>query len=288
MIATLCLVGVAVAQASGQAVTRLQANKAAARHDARTLVASLRLPSGATRRPERPLTVSSVGFTGHAKWTIGESQQAVIAYVRHHQPAGARLESSGTSTGPGISSQLTLMYDWPSLGMELYGRSLSISVGALADGGSEIVATSESYWTIPRPRSEQVPSGVRAVEVTLRLGSGSLGLRRPRTTTHVFTGAVTVATIVADLNSLPIVQPGIVYSCTLELSNGPRLTLRFTGASGATLARVQVNVHPGKQGGSGWNACDPIQFWIGNKQQTALTSQSFVAKIARLIGANIS
>ena len=45
---------------------------------------------------------------------------------------------------------------------------------------------------------------------------------------------------------------------------------------------------PGKGGYAGSNECDAIQFWIGGKQQTALTSSTFVKQIGRLIGASIS
>jgi hypothetical protein len=277
--------------ADAQADTRLQTNKLAARHDAGALVASLRLPPGATRLPAGGTTVGSFSASGHAKWMSGESQKAVIAYIKSHEPAGAKLEGSGSSSGPGIGTQLTLMYTWPSVGLELHNRSLSISVGVLAHGRSEVFATSQSYWMVPRPLSEQVPSGVRAVEVTLRIGGGPQGLRRPLTTTHVFTGAERVATIIGDLNSLPIVQPGIFYSCPAMIvqPGRPLLTLTFrAGRARPALARAQVNVYPGKHGSSGWSPCDPIQFWIGTTQQTALTSQTFVQQIGQLIGANIS
>ena len=68
----------------------------------------------------------------------------------------------------------------------------------------------------------------------------------------------------------------------------PLLTMRFGSGAGSTLARAQVSVYPGRQGASGWNSCDPIDFWIGGKAQQALTSQTFVKQIGKLIGADIS
>jgi hypothetical protein len=295
LIAVLCVVGVAIAQATGQASapadTRLQANKAAARRDARALVASLRLPSGATRLPARSPTVSSVGVTGHAKWTSVESQQAVIDYIKSHEPVGAKLQSWGHSFGPGIGTQLSLIYSWPSVGLELYNRSLSISVGALTHGHSDVFATSQSDWIVPRPLSEHVPSGVHAVEVTLRSGGGSQRLSHPHTTTHVFTRAAVVESLVRWIDELPTVQPGLIYACPLELVGleTPLLTVTFrSSAAGPALARAQVRVSSGRNGASGWTSCDPIEFWIGHTQQTALTSQTFVKRIGKLIGANIS
>ena len=121
------------------------------------------------------------------------------------------------------------MYTWPSVGLELYNRSLSISVGAPAHGSSEVFATSQSDWIVPRPLSEQVPSGVHAVEVTLRSGGVSQRLSHPHTTTHVFTRAAVVDSLVGWIDELPTVQPGLIYACPLELVGleTPLLTVTF-------------------------------------------------------------
>ncbi|HUY58385.1 MAG TPA: hypothetical protein VMV16_01625 [Solirubrobacteraceae bacterium] len=288
LLAALCLIGVASAQAS-----RLWANKLAARRDARALVASVRLPSGATRLPARGPTVSSVGVSGHAKWASGESQKAVIAYIRSHPPAGAKLQSWGSNGGsPTVGTELMLLYTWPSVGLELYSRSLWISVDQLSRGRSRVFGTSQSDWIEPRSVSERVPNGVRVVDVTLRVGHAIGGTDHPVTTTHVFRRAADVSSLIAMVDALPTVQRGDEeIGCPAMLAGpaSPLLTLTFrAGRARPALARAQVNVYPGRNGASGWNNCDPIQFWIGNTQQTALTSQAFVKQIAKLIGANIS
>ncbi|HEX3803006.1 MAG TPA: hypothetical protein VHV75_09220 [Solirubrobacteraceae bacterium] len=152
-------------------------------------------------------------------------------------------------------------------------------------------ATSQSDRIMPRPASEQVPSGVRVVDVKLRVGGGARGTKRPVTTTHVFTHAAIVDSVVASIDALPIVQPGQAYICPLEPAGPtrPLLTLTFRASAAAPArARAQVGVSPGHNGRSGWTGCDPIEFWIDGKTQKSLTSQTFVKQIARLIGANIS
>jgi hypothetical protein len=49
-----------------------------------------------------------------------------------------------------------------------------------------------------------------------------------------------------------------------------------------------VSVNLGSAGGPGATGCDPIDFWIGSRRQTPLTSQTFVNHIGRLIGVQIS
>ena len=106
-----------------------------------------------------------------------------------------------------------------------------------------------------------------------------------------FGGRERDAALVNAFTRLPIVQPGERYSCPLELVGiaRPALTLQFrAGRARPALARAEVYVTAGKNGDAGWNECNPIQFWIGGKQQTSLTSQTFVKQIGKLIGANIS
>jgi hypothetical protein len=284
--------------ASAVHTSQLQTNEQAAQRDARSLVARLRLPPGTQsgRTGTQPVsgpTPSSVGDAAHARWTSGEAPQTIIKYIRSHPPTGSSLESwgSGGNAHTG-ATDLTLMYTWPAT-QELYNRSLSISVAPLPGSRSAIIATSQSDWMVPRPASEQVPSGTVVADVTLRLGHGSLGNSHVITTTHAFTKPATIRALVANIDALPTVQPGLVYGCPLILAGPerPLLTLTFRagdGPSSRALARAQVGVFPGKHGASGWTSCDPIDFWVDGKSQEPLTSQTFVTRIAKLIGVDIS
>lgn len=277
---------------------QLRANEAVARRDARALLAELRLPRGITRSSSRPrvggVLVGVRDPSGHfsagaqAFWTTENDPQAIIAYVKAHRPHGSKLTTWGSGTGPGSSSSVQVTFSWPPLGEQAYNRTLTVSVISAPGSASAIVAQSDSDWIVPRSPAERVPDGVHSIAVTLRLGTGPFGMRHMHRSQYVVRKAWRVDALVRAFNSLQIVQPGAVIACTLMLSNGPSLSLSFRDGSGATLAHATVRVSGGKDGGSGWTSCDPITFWIGAKQQTPLISRTFVKRIGKLIGAEIS
>ena len=294
--AVLAIAGVAAAQPE----TQLQTNKAAAQRDARKLLSLVRLPKDMRRSAARPrvggMLVGERSANGpyyagdQAYWTTEADPQAIMAYIKAHKPAGSTIETSGSSTAPETS--LDVMFIWPALGVRVYGRTMWVSVVSAPGSPSAVVAQSQSGWMVPRASAERVPTSVRSVAITLRLGSGLAGTNgHMHISTYVVWRRVRVAALVNAFNRLPIVQPGTMPSCTLEVGGNdrPALTLQFrAGQAGPALARARVYVIPGKNGDAGWNMCNPIQFWIGSKQQTSLTSQTFVRQIGRLIGANIS
>lgn len=277
-----------VAGATG-ADSRLQANKSIARRDTRMLLDSLRLPSGSARtatRPPLPALVPPRVTDVHsanlsAWWTSSDTPAAVLAYVRAHPPV-----SRGYYSASWWDSGDILM--WEIDGAHLYSQQLRVAVATLANGQTGIMAQAQSVWMVPRPLSERLPAGVGSVAARLRIGSGLGGMKHQHTHVYLLTHSTTVAAIVNAFNAMPISQPGIAYSCPAIFAGMPRLTLRFLSQGGATLARAQVNVYPGRHGASGWNSCDPIEFWIGTKSQTPLTSHAFVKRIAKLTGADFS
>ncbi|MDE3131921.1 MAG: hypothetical protein KGL16_12280 [Acidobacteriota bacterium] len=286
----------AAGHANGE--TQLQANKAVTRRDARQLLSLLRLPHAVTRSAARPRvggtlvgerSASGTFWSGaQAYWTTDAHPQNIISYVEAHRPKGSTMQGWGSGTGPGASSSLEVRFTWSALAARAYNRTLTVSVVSAPGSRSAIVAQSQSYWIVPRPRSERVPAGVRTIAITLRLGSGQFGATDMRRSEYVLRQASRVAALVNDFDRLPIEQPGAVIACALMLSNGPSLSLAFRRASGDTVANATVRVSPGRNGASGSYSCDPITFTIGSRQQTPLTSGTFVKRIARLIGANIS
>lgn len=282
----------------GQGQTELQANRAAARRDAGQMLASLRLPAGVSRLARAPGFARSLAGAGSlngryvagkaAWWSTTADPAGIITYLEQHRPAGSsRLGTgSGGDASTGTSSREAL-FTWPDTN-RVYSRELTVTVVTPRSGASVIVARSQSHWMIPRSPTERVPSGVSRIVITLRIGAGPQGLRPPL---HALSYTVwrprRVAALVDEFDSLPIVQPGVMYSCPAMLLNRPTLNLRFAAAD-AALARAQVYVAPGKNRYAGWNMCDPISFWIAGRAQTALTSHTFVSLVGKLIGASIS
>ena len=295
---------------AGQAQSRLQANQRAARRDARQLLERVRLPPTEITAPRTippfargfltDFSPASSYYASASRWELASARpEALIAYVRKHRPVGSTLDlGSGTSSDSktGVSS-IDVRLSWPNVAGRLLNRSLTVTVATPRHGPSVVIARSDSAWFVPRPASEGVPAGVHAVAVTVRLGPALPGPvikhgAKVHTTAYVISRASRVAALVRSFDRLPIVQPSSEpVACPLLLtgSSASQLTLAFvTGRHGRTLARAQVYIHRGRRWEDGGGACDPIDFWIGGRQQTALTSPSFVKQVGRLVGADIS
>ncbi|MGH2844382.1 MAG: hypothetical protein ACRDKL_12500, partial [Solirubrobacteraceae bacterium] len=188
----------------------LRANKAIALRDARALLAALRLPRGAmptTSQPPLPALVppqitaeNTVGVS--AWWTSADTPAAVLVYVRAHPP----VRPGDYQLGWGDSGDMLM---WTIDGAHLYSQELQVTAATLASGHTGIMAQAQSTWMVPRPRSEQLPPGVRSVAVTLRIGSGLGGMKHQHTHHYLITHATRVAAIVSAFNTMPISQPGI-------------------------------------------------------------------------------
>jgi len=290
----------AASAAGTQAATQLQANKAAARRDARQLLARLRMPKDLTRigsAPRWAIQAAALPLTGETSaadetWsTTTANPQAIIDFVQAHRPAGATDDGTGSGSNDttGVNT-LNVEFSWPPVGLQLYNRSLTVTIVTPPHGDSVVVAQSQSSWIVPRPASELVPSGTRVVDVRLRIGHGLGGLRQERTSTYVVWRQARVTAIVRQFNALQTMQD-VALSCVLFQPDRPYLTLTFRSGRGPghpVLAHAKVFVNPGSQGASGGNNCDPIVFWIGSREEPLLTSPTFVSWIGKLIGANIS
>lgn len=276
--------------ASAKAEAPLQTNKAIAQRDTRALLAQLRLPRGATRtytQPPLPELVppkvsgdNTIAVSGW--WVTNKAPGTVIAYVKAHRRAERGIYQVETEPPS------TVIFVWTIDGEHLYSQQLQVTVATLADGRTGIMAQAQSKWMVPRPLNERVPSAVRSVAITLRVGVGTGGMKHQHTRRYLFERAATVSSIVNAFDAMPISQPSLFYSCPAMFAGMPSLTLQFRSSTGATLAHASVHVYPGPNGASGWIGCDPIDFWIGTRQQSPLTSHTFVTRIARLIRADVS
>jgi hypothetical protein len=305
----LVVVGVALGASGALAGTQLQANKLAARQDAAQNLRRARLPSEVTSVSTEPSFAKAFGFAqgpgdgyqadDHAVWTTTASPQTIIAYVKAHPPAGSAADmgsGSGSDSKTGVTS-VDIQFSWPDLAEQVLNRTLTVTVVTPLHGSSVIVAQTQSSWFVPRSASESVPGTVHAVTITLRLGPTVTGpVIKPgghvQTSTYLIWRAARVRALVNEFNNLPIVQPATEpLGCPVMLtgSEASELTLAFrTGRKGATVSKAQVDVHRGQTWADGGGPCNPISFWIGGRQQTALTSPTFVKQVGKLIGANIS
>ena len=289
---------------------QLQANRRAAQHDARQLLAGLRLPPTNITTP-RAIPAFARSFLSNSSpvsryyasaqsWELASaSPTTIITYLKAHHPSGSTLDyGSGSSSDSktGVTS-IDLQFSWPDVSGKLLNRDLTVTIVNPRHGHSVVVARSESAWFVPRPVSESVPAAVRAVAITVQLGPAVSGpVIRPgakvQRKTYMISRVSRVATLVKSFDALPIVQPSTApIACPMLLtgSSASQLTLAFmTGPEGSTLAKAQVYIHRGRDAEDGGGPCNPIDFSIAGKQQTALTSPTFVKQVGRLVGADIS
>ncbi len=154
-----------------------------------------------------------------------------------------------------------------------------------------VVAAAVVLFLVTGSATARLPGGVRVVDVTLRIGHGPLGNKDVVTSTHVFTGTAAVQKLIASTDALATVPKGSVWNCPAVVAEPIRrqLILSFrTGPANPAIARVEVDVSPGRTGDSGQTPCDGIELSVSGKPQIVLISNTFVRRVAKLIGADIS
>jgi hypothetical protein len=281
--------GVAVAGASAASATHDTAtNQQRSARDAHQMLASLRLPAGATPAKQEPagdhgllryqLTDEKVHRLAHGWWTLGERPESVIDYLKSHPPAGSTQNMLGSSSSPS-GTDLAVGFSWPPIAGILNYRELNVTVTALADGETGVLAEAQSSWVVTRSPSEMVPAGVKGVVVTL---SRIPATGQPPLHTAAITNRKLVRRAVTLIDSLAVAQPG-TFNCPAMIGPARQLTVTFSaGPAGPALAKAELTIYAHRP--SGGDSCDPIQFWIRGRAQTALVGTSFARKIEALAG----
>jgi hypothetical protein len=273
---------------------KARANRRAAQADAPLLLTKLNLPTGATSVPSQPahdngylkplplLEADFASATAHAWWTVPGNEQSVIAAIQANPPAGATQDGLGSSgnfkTG---TSELDFSYRWPDRAGVLGARLLRVTVTSIGSGLSGVLAESESVWIVPRPASERIPATTRIVQISSTVpgaaDGGSLTITR----------GGQVGSIVALLNRLPLVQPGVT-GCPALILPAKTITMTFRArAGGAALAVLRyVDYRPWEAAHS--SQCEPVQLSIGGRRRAALDGGAFIRQVERIIGLNIT
>jgi hypothetical protein len=177
-------------------------NRRAAVIDAKRLLADATPPAGASPQSSGTgsgphahlLTSVFASAIAYRSWTISEDPASVLSDVIAHLPAGATMQSTGSSS-PNPVSQFAI-YSRPSINGVLDVRWLEIEVTARAAGGTLLYAESQSQWVVTRSPREHIPSGAREVDVTSAVPG-----RQPFVSRRVLSRAK-VGALVALFNSL--------------------------------------------------------------------------------------
>jgi hypothetical protein len=272
---------------------KARANRRAARRDAASLLTKLKLPAGATSvssepahdhgylKPQPLLEEEFASLTAHAWWTVPGDPQSVLNAIEANPPAGAT--QNGTGSGGNFktgTSELDVEYQWPPVAGVLGGRLLDVTVTSIGGGLTGVLAESQSIWIVPRPESERIPAATRVVQISSAVPGAADG------GTVTVTRDGQVGSIIALLNRLPIVQPGVT-GCPAQI-DPKMITMTFSASSsGPALAVLQFNDYqPWRAANS--NECAPVQLSVAGRRRPALDGGDFIKRIERIIGLNIT
>jgi hypothetical protein len=279
------LVGVAMA-GSGRA------NRVASRRDARSLLAKLALPAGATRLFSEPhgdhaylkvqgaLEGDEARAIAHGWWEAPGAPVEVIAYVRAHPPAG------GTPFGTGAAGNIysgtsadSLYYQWPGVRGVLGYRELAVTATALPDGETGVLAEAQSDWIVPRPTVERIPLSTGEIDIT----SGAPG--QPPSESFSVSRTSEIQKVVRLINGLPIAQP-IAYMC--PALTDPRLVrMTFRAAIGGPALAV-LSYYDFRPWSGPSQACKTVDLTIAGRRQDPLIGGDYLQAIGRMLGRSLT
>lgn len=195
--------------ATGGTSGRARSNEQAAKREAVSLLGDLSLPNGATQARRDPSESNALASTArlsspelvdrHRFFVLPQAPPEVVAWVRSHQPPGARLEGhwSGVPALAGWTFALTPQ------GGRLSAIRLVVELAAAKGGGTALRVDGEVTWVRPRPRSERIPRGVKVVSVVLTDRSRHISLHRTLADRRSVRRAISI------VEGLPLYQGGI-------------------------------------------------------------------------------
>ncbi len=251
----------------------------AAAGDAEARLASLDLPPGTESVSAKPpgadpelngppLEPATPNLVDRGAWWVVPGVPAeVLAWFRAHPPAGAALNGGGSGANARTGTEFQyLQIAWPPL-PNVDQRLVLVSVTSLADANTALRVDSQAVWVIPHPASERIPAAARLLEVEWQGPRGHVLIRR--TSNPRF-----IRSLVALLDSLPVVQPGVVYACPAMPANPPTVTLRFRARRGGPLlAEATQALPPG--------ICSGMSLRIAGRPQPVLEGAGAVIRRLR-------
>jgi hypothetical protein len=238
--AVVLLAVIVVAVAAGQSTARQTASRPS-RHErvastvATRMLSDVVLPSGSIRASSEKVSgagntlrypIDRLFFADQVDrpqyWTTHASPAAVIASVKQHRPAGARLSGSGSSGVLGHpAANAFSAFALPRIDSRVLGvRQIAIDAIDTRSGRTAVRVDSEVQYLAPRKPDQAIPRSARWLQITMRNASFSDGY--PPNTGRVLLSTIVskpslVRQIAGWVNALPFAGnlAGAAFSCGL-------------------------------------------------------------------------
>jgi hypothetical protein len=267
VVATAALAGGSVLVASGDTTSSAASNHAAARVAAARALAETPLPAGAVTVGTDPGTGGWLKYPAggapatrelvdvHRFWRVPGDPQTVMAWIKAHAPAGARVSGTGSGGVYGTTVMWSLTFSLRPVPGVISEEGLGVAVTAARGGGTALRADGWAIWIVPRPPSEVIPAGVGAVAVFVdRFGGRAFPA-------GIVSASRAVQRLVSFVDSRQIVPPGTAFSCPEIGPQTRTLDLRFlrTASDASPLARAVED------------ACGGLTFTVGDRREPALS-----------------
>lgn len=156
-------------------------------------------------------------------------------------------------------------------------RWLTFDAVALPDRSTGVRVDAHDVWSVSRPASEKVPAGVHEIDVTSALPGKAPFVERS------VTSAAKVRRIVALLDAMEIVQPGVAVQLPSVPGRSPGGHNRLPGDGRRAAARAR----PRYRFRCRIRACNPVDLSIGRHRQTPMIGGEFVKQTERLLRVNL-
>lgn len=213
-------------------------------------------------------------------WQVPGRPQGVLAWEKRQMPHALAYNGSGFGSLRGVTIEwqddytLPAVPAQPSVSGQISSRTMSLFAVDAGNGRTDIEVVVSAEWIPPRPASEVIPQGVRAITITA-VPDMNLGITPPAAVTVTDPGQV--RRIAGLIDALSLSPPG-VFSCPLDAGAKLVLTFRAQGPDGPVLAVAEPSLE----------GCEWTYLTIGGKPEPNLGApnggRSVAADVLRIAG----
>jgi hypothetical protein len=266
----------------------VRSNQAFARGDAVKLMGIVVVPPGARRVPKVPASAPAWfrqdwstprRFAGAVDirrfWVVHRPLKQVVRFIELHLHPRPRPEAPyrrpfDPKRLNRIGSRPSIDFVFPAILGRATTRWLDVTMLALPGGATVVAANAGDQWIHAPPRSAEVPSSVRRIDIVSRYGNS-----RPSVLVHV-RDRYDVGLVVSWMNGLGLAPRNLF--CAGQVVGGPDVSLTFRAADGRTIAKAGL---PGDE-------CQGFSLTVNGKKAPPLLPSNLLQTIEHHLGLDLS